>query len=172
MRLYTDILRDIRKGAAVEEATNALAEVVRAVDETGKPGSITVTIKITPAKHGGPEKTLQAEVKAKKPIADIAPAIFFSDAGGRPDAVRSAPGGDGAQARSQGRGCRPAGRNDTMKLGDRVMKRSGDYLFAGVIVSDFTKTSGVRRLVVEDDRGLLLILNEGQLTLLTEKEHT
>lgn len=79
MKLITDILRDIRRGAPVEEATMRLAEIVRAVDETGKPGSITITLTVKPAKHGGPEKTIQAEVKAKKPIADIAPAIFFSD---------------------------------------------------------------------------------------------
>lgn len=82
MRLITDVLRDIRKGRPVEEATLALADVVRAVDETGKEGAVTITLKIKPAKHGGPEKTLIAEVKAKKPIADIAPAVFFSDAEG------------------------------------------------------------------------------------------
>ena len=79
MRLITDILRDIRKGRVVEEATMALADVVRAVDDTGKEGSVTITLKVKPAKHGGPEKTLVAEVKAKKPIAEIAPAVFFSD---------------------------------------------------------------------------------------------
>ena len=82
MRLITDILREIRKGRPVEEATIALNDVVRAVDETGKPGSVTITLKISPAKHGGPEKTLTAEIKAKKPIAEIAPAVFFSDAEG------------------------------------------------------------------------------------------
>jgi hypothetical protein len=82
MRLITDVLRDIRKGRPVEEASMALADVVRAVDETGKEGSVTIVLKVKPAKHGGPEKTLLAEVKAKKPIAEIAPAVFFSDAEG------------------------------------------------------------------------------------------
>jgi hypothetical protein len=82
MRLITDILREIRKGRPVEEATMALADVVRAVDETGKEGSVTITLKVKPSKHGGPEKTLIAEVKAKKPIAEIAPAVFFSDTDG------------------------------------------------------------------------------------------
>lgn len=82
MRLITDILREIRRGRPVEEATNALADVVRAVDETGKKGSVTITLAISPSKHGGPEKTLVCEVKAKKPIAEIAPAVFFSDADG------------------------------------------------------------------------------------------
>ena len=43
MRLITDILRDIRKGRPVEEATTALADVVHAVDETGKEGSVTIS---------------------------------------------------------------------------------------------------------------------------------
>lgn len=79
MRLITDILREIRKGRPVEEATNALADVVRAVDETGKEGSVTITLKVKPTKHGGPEKQLICEIKAKKPICDIAAAVFFSD---------------------------------------------------------------------------------------------
>lgn len=83
MTLITDILRDIRKGRPVEEATNALADVVRAVDETGKEGAVTIVLKVKPAKHGGPEKTLQVEVKVKKPVSDIAPAaVFFSDGDG------------------------------------------------------------------------------------------
>jgi len=82
MRLFTDILREIRRGRPVEEASLALADVVQAVDETGKEGSVTITLKIKPNKHGGPEKQLIAEVTAKKPRADIAPAVFFSDADG------------------------------------------------------------------------------------------
>jgi hypothetical protein len=79
MRLITDILREIRKGRPVEEATQALADVVRAVDETGKKGSVTITLNVIPSKHGGPEKMLVAEIKAKKPIADIPQAVFFSN---------------------------------------------------------------------------------------------
>jgi hypothetical protein len=89
MRLITDILRDVRKGAAVEEATNALNDVVRAVDETGKKGSITIVLNVVPAPHGGPEKQIVVEVKSKKPIASIAPAVFFSDQDG--DLHRSDP---------------------------------------------------------------------------------
>lgn len=81
-RLITDILRDVRKGAAVEEATNALSDVVRAVDETGKKGAVTIVVNVVPAPHGGPEKQIIVEVKSKKPIASIAPAVFFSDQDG------------------------------------------------------------------------------------------
>ena len=79
MRLITDILREIRKGRPVEEASTALADVVRAVDETGKEGSVTIVLKVKPTKHGGPEKQLLCEVKANKPICDIPAAVFFSD---------------------------------------------------------------------------------------------
>lgn len=105
MRLITDVLRDIRKGRPVEEATMALADVVRAVDETGKDGSVTITLKVKAAKHGGPEKTLVAEVKSKKPIADIAPAVFFSDKDG--DLHRFDPRQEEMELREAGSGDKP-----------------------------------------------------------------
>lgn len=51
------------------------------------------------------------------------------------------------------------------KVGDYVIKRSGDYTYEGVIVACFTKQSGVVRFVVEDERGLLLIMAPHQLSL-------
>jgi hypothetical protein len=89
MRLITDVLRDIRKGRAVDQATKLLAEVVRAVDETHKPGEVTIKIKVKPDKDGGAGKTLSVEVKAKRPETDLPDAVFFSDAGG--DLHRSDP---------------------------------------------------------------------------------
>ena len=47
--------------------------------------------------------------------------------------------------------------------GYRVHKRGGDYEFDGEVVSVITKKSGAVRYVVEDDRGLLLIMNESQV---------
>ena len=79
MKLITDILREIRKGRPVEEATQALADVVRAVDETGRAGTVTIKLTVAASKHGGPEKIIKCDVSAKKPIAEIAPAVFFSD---------------------------------------------------------------------------------------------
>jgi hypothetical protein len=82
MRPITDVLRDIRRGRAVEQATRLLAEIVRAVDETHKPGELTLKIKVKPDKDGGSGKTIVCEVKAKKPELDIPEAIFFSDVDG------------------------------------------------------------------------------------------
>lgn len=89
MRPITDVLRDIRKGRVVDLATERLAEIVQAVDETGKPGELTLILKVTPEKGGGSQKTLTAKVKAKIPEADLPEGIFFSDADG--DLHRSDP---------------------------------------------------------------------------------
>lgn len=80
MRLITDILRDIKKGRLVEEATAKLAELVRAVDETQKSGTLTITLTVKPGDAN--EKTLVSAVKMSKPAKDIPEAIFFSDEDG------------------------------------------------------------------------------------------
>lgn len=49
------------------------------------------------------------------------------------------------------------------RIGETVKKDSGDYVFEGEIVSVFRKKSGVIRIVVEDDRGLLFIFNQNSL---------
>jgi len=89
MRPITDILREIRRGRAVDQATRMLTEVVRAVDETGKAGTVTITLTVKPEKGGGSQKTIGVAVKAKKPEADIPEAVFFSDPEG--DLHRSDP---------------------------------------------------------------------------------
>ena len=89
MRPITDVLRDVRQGRAVAQATQMLNDVVMAVDMTNKPGSVTITIKVKPEKGGGSQKTIAVEVKAKKPEMDIPEAVFFSDGDG--DLHRSDP---------------------------------------------------------------------------------
>lgn len=53
--------------------------------------------------------------------------------------------------------------NSLFKIGDKVIKGGGDYIFEGVVVSAFTKLSGQVRYVVEDDRGILHIYSGGNL---------
>lgn len=57
---------------------------------------------------------------------------------------------------------------ETYKTGDLVSKVGGDYRFDGTVVSVFKKLSGVIRLVVEDDRGILHIYSEKNLKHRTE----
>jgi hypothetical protein len=51
----------------------------------------------------------------------------------------------------------------TYNVGDVVSKTGGDYRFDGTVVSVFQKLSGVIRLVVEDDRGILHVYSEKNL---------
>lgn len=88
-RLITDILRDVRGGKAVAQATALLTELVQAVDETGKSGEVTIKIKVAPEEGGGAQKILTVECKMKKPLAEIPKGIFFSNADG--DLLRTDP---------------------------------------------------------------------------------
>lgn len=82
MRPITDILREIRKGRAVDLASQRFAELIQAVDETGKPGELTITLKVKPEKGGGSQKTIIPVVKVKVPEVDLAEGVFFSDENG------------------------------------------------------------------------------------------
>jgi hypothetical protein len=79
MRLITDILREYRNGKAADIASRKMAELVQAVDDTGKGGMLTITFKVKPEKGGGSQKTIACDIKAKMPEGDIPEAVFFSD---------------------------------------------------------------------------------------------
>jgi hypothetical protein len=79
MRLITDILREYRNGKAADVASRKLAELVQAVDETGKAGTLTITFKVKPETGGGSQKTIACDIKAKMPESDLPEAVFFSD---------------------------------------------------------------------------------------------
>jgi hypothetical protein len=54
-------------------------------------------------------------------------------------------------------------RDQCVEVGDQVIKDGGDYVFEGVIIAVFKKRSGAIRFAVEDDRGLVMIMNSQQL---------
>lgn len=86
---FTDILRQIRKDVVVSELDSALREVNEAVIDTGKPGEITLKIKIKPMKGDSAQVTLTPNVSFKKPRADLPDGIFFLTGDG--DLVRNDP---------------------------------------------------------------------------------
>lgn len=49
------------------------------------------------------------------------------------------------------------------EVGDVVVKRGGDYTFRGVVVSCFRKRSGSPRLCIENEDGVVMIMNASQL---------
>jgi hypothetical protein len=54
-------------------------------------------------------------------------------------------------------------------IGDAVEKTAGDYVFEGIVAGIIYKLSGVIRYVVEDSRGLLMIMNEKQISITHDK---
>lgn len=89
MRPFTDVLRDIRKGRVVEAASEELAEVVRAVLDTGKAGEITLKLAVKPQGKGDNAVIVSAKLTAKKPQATLPDALFFADLDG--DLLRDDP---------------------------------------------------------------------------------
>jgi hypothetical protein len=79
VRLFTDVLRDIRKGIAVADATDKLQRIVQAVIETRKAGSLTVRLDIKPQKSDEEQVIIITTVSAKTPERDLPDAVFFVD---------------------------------------------------------------------------------------------
>jgi hypothetical protein len=82
MKPITDVLRDIRKGMVAEAAGEELANVVRAVTATGKPGSLTLKLTVKPQKGDSEQVVISSKVTASSPTADMPEAIFFADMDG------------------------------------------------------------------------------------------
>lgn len=102
MKPITDILRDIRKGMVAEAAGEELAQVVRAVTATGKPGSLTIKLTVKPQKGDSEQVVISSKLSATTPTADMPEAIFFADMDGdlhrndprQPEMFRNADLGD------------------------------------------------------------------------------
>lgn len=78
----TDIMGNIRGGFALHKAGERLNEVIKAVVETGKKGSVTLTISVTQDKNDANVVELAPEVKAKIPEKGFTPGVFFASEDG------------------------------------------------------------------------------------------
>lgn len=74
-RPFTDVLGELENGFLLKEITAKVYEVVRAVRETRKPGSLKLAFKITPTGRGSVE--LDAKVDASVPEHDRPTTTFF-----------------------------------------------------------------------------------------------
>lgn len=63
----TDVMRQLRGGAFVEQATAALAEAVTAVENTGKSAEVVMRIKVKKAPRGTNAVYVSTDVTAKIP---------------------------------------------------------------------------------------------------------
>jgi len=81
-KLFSAYLMEIDKGRVEDDATNLVADAVRAVEETGKPAKVTVTLTINVQDPDlfadEPALIVKGEAKATLPRLTRAPAIFWA----------------------------------------------------------------------------------------------
>lgn len=82
MRMITDVISDIRGGKVTNYASELLQQLVLAVEETNKGGSITITLKVKPDKTDENMITIDPVVDVKMPKRDLSGGIFFFDEAG------------------------------------------------------------------------------------------
>ena len=71
-------LRELRAGMTLEDLSGEMAKVVQAVRETGKKGSLTLTLTVKPPRKGGAVYlTVEDEITAKVPTLDHSDTVFF-----------------------------------------------------------------------------------------------
>jgi hypothetical protein len=73
---FFSALRELRAGTTLDELDSALAEVVAAVKTIGKPGEITLKLKIRPGR-GASYLSIEDNVIVNVPKVDRADTIFF-----------------------------------------------------------------------------------------------
>ena len=79
-RPFFETLRELRGGTTIDELGNALAEVVTAVESTGKPGELVLRLKVRPPRKGAATAsylTIEDDVTTKVPRRDREDTVFF-----------------------------------------------------------------------------------------------
>lgn len=76
VRPASDVLRDLRFGEFMEELSNKFNDLVKAVENTEKAGSITITLKLKPSTAGAIE--VADDIKVKTPILSKSASLFFA----------------------------------------------------------------------------------------------
>ena len=77
--MFNETIVQINNGATLAELGEALQQVVAAVRQTGKTGSITLTLKITPASKRTTEVLMiESQVRAKLPEPERGMTVFYA----------------------------------------------------------------------------------------------
>lgn len=82
IRPFAAILNDIRGGQVADDAAHAMQELVAAVVEHGKKGTLTLQIVVEPMKGNDEALAVSGDVTLKAPKATPKAAVFFTDADG------------------------------------------------------------------------------------------
>ena len=78
-RSFMATVADLRNGRTQDELTTELSRVVEAVEQTGKKGTITLTISVAPAAKDSTLLKIEDVIVAKIPTGDRAPTLMFVD---------------------------------------------------------------------------------------------
>lgn len=82
-REFATVLLEHAKGRSHDELSKGLAQVARAVLDTGKPGAVTLSLKIEPAKGIEGLVSIEDKITIKAPTFDRPKTAYFvSEAGG------------------------------------------------------------------------------------------
>ncbi len=77
---FARVLALHRGGQALSDLSEQLAKVCEAVARTGKAGTLTLKLDVTPAGRGGLScLVLEDDIRAKVPAEDLGGSIFFAD---------------------------------------------------------------------------------------------
>jgi hypothetical protein len=76
IRPFTDVLRDMRYGETLDELGEEFNKLVQAVENTGRAGELTLSIKLKPSTAGAIEVT--DLVKVKMPPQQKGTSLFFA----------------------------------------------------------------------------------------------
>ncbi|WP_341674986.1 hypothetical protein [Niveibacterium sp. SC-1] len=76
-RPFFDTVRDLRRGALLDEAADKLQEVIAGVTETGKAGKLVIELSVKPASKNQAAVTVSDKVTAKVPALPAGETIMF-----------------------------------------------------------------------------------------------
>lgn len=84
VRPFADFMRELARGRVHEELSEQLHELLAAVRDTAKPGTLTLTLKVNPVRGSERQIMIADKVEAKLPKPDQAPTLWFIDNNGNP----------------------------------------------------------------------------------------
>lgn len=82
VRPFAEMLTILDRGAAHDEASRSLHDLIAAVVDLGRKGSLTIAIEVSPLKGMKDQVVLTAQVTTKMPKADATSQMFFVDQSG------------------------------------------------------------------------------------------
>jgi len=82
VRPFSDVLSEINKGVIADDAATLLAQLVTAVQETGRKGTLKLVIEVAPVKGNDSIVQVSGAVDARPPKAAASTSFFYPDEDG------------------------------------------------------------------------------------------